>query len=88
MLHAIGYTQPYYVAFTSFIMAALVGTVLPVPLELGTFEGTCVAMLHVFGIPVEPALIAVLLLRGFTFWLPMIPGLWLARRELHSKRIA
>ena len=23
-----------------------------------------------------------LLLRGLTFWLPMVPGLWLARREI------
>ena len=88
MLYAIGYSEPYYIVFASFIMAALVGTVLPVPLGLGTFEGTCIAMLHVFGVPVEPALIAVLLLRGLTFWLPMLPGVWLARRELHSRKIA
>jgi hypothetical protein len=34
---------------------------------------------------VEPALAATLLLRGFTFWLPMLPGLWLARRELRGR---
>ena len=83
MLHAVGYVQPYPIVFASFVMAAVVGTVLPVPLGLGTFEGTCVTMLHLFKVPLEPALIAVLLLRGFTFWLPMIPGLWLARREIH-----
>ncbi len=82
MLHAVGYAQPYLVVFASFVMAAVVGTVLPIPLGLGTFEGTCVTMLHLFKVPLEPALIAVLLLRGFTFWLPMLPGLWLARREL------
>jgi len=31
---------------------------------------------------VEAALAATLLLRGLTFWLPMVPGLWLARREM------
>jgi len=30
----------------------------------------------------EAALTATLLLRGLTFWLPMLPGLWIARREL------
>ena len=34
------------------------------------------------GIAVEAALAATLLLRGFTFWLPMLPGVWLARREM------
>ena len=34
------------------------------------------------GIPVEAALTSTLLLRGFTLWLPMLPGLWLAKREL------
>jgi hypothetical protein len=28
------------------------------------------------------AVAATLLLRGFTLWLPMLPGLWLARREM------
>jgi len=36
----------------------------------------------VLGVEVEAALAATLLLRGLTFWLPMVPGLWLARREM------
>jgi len=32
------------------------------------------------GVRIEPALAAALLLRGFTIWLPMIPGLWYSRR--------
>jgi uncharacterized membrane protein YbhN (UPF0104 family) len=53
-----------------------------VPGGVGTFEGTCVVVLRSHGVPLEAALAATLLLRGFTFWLPMAPGLWLARREL------
>lgn len=34
------------------------------------------------GVPIEAALTVTLLLRGFTLWLPMAPGLWFARREL------
>ena len=52
---------------------------------LGTFEGTAIAMLHSHGLSIETALAATLLFRGFTFWLPMIPGLWLSRRELKTK---
>lgn len=51
-------------------------------MDLGTFEASCVAMLHVLQVPLEVALTATLLLRGFTVWLPTLPGLWLAQRAL------
>jgi uncharacterized membrane protein YbhN (UPF0104 family) len=68
--------------FASFVVASAVATLAWVPGGLGTFEGTCVAMLHAHGVRLEVALAATLLLRGFTFWLPMLPGLWLAHREM------
>ena len=34
------------------------------------------------GVPLEAAVTATFLMRGFSFRLPMIPGLWFARREL------
>jgi uncharacterized membrane protein YbhN (UPF0104 family) len=42
-------------------------------------------MLSLLGVPAAAGLAATLLLRGFTFWLPMLPGLWLARRELSRR---
>jgi hypothetical protein len=39
-------------------------------------------MLSFLDVPIEAALAATLLLRGFTFWIPMLPGIWLARREI------
>lgn len=39
-------------------------------------------MLGLMGVPIEAALSATLLLRGFTVWLPMLPGMWLARWAL------
>jgi len=82
MLHAVGQNVSFLVAFPSFIVASIVATLGPVPLGLGTFEASSVAMLKALGIPIEAGLTATLLLRGFTLWLPMLPGLWLARREL------
>lgn len=41
-------------------------------------------MLTLFHVPVEAALGATLLQRGFTYWLPMLPGLWLSRREVRA----
>jgi uncharacterized membrane protein YbhN (UPF0104 family) len=81
-LHAVGSSLAPSVAFASFIVASLVASLAWVPGGLGTFEGTCVATLHIHGVGLEVALAAVLLLRGFSFWLPMLPGLWIARREM------
>jgi glycosyltransferase 2 family protein len=39
-------------------------------------------MLRLFGVPFEAALSATLLFRGFTLWLPLLPGGLLLRREL------
>lgn len=82
MLQAVGQHVSFWVAFPSFVIASIVATLSPIPLGLGTFETTCVAILGVLGIPLEAALTATLLLRGFTLWLPMLPGLWLTRREI------
>jgi uncharacterized membrane protein YbhN (UPF0104 family) len=68
--------------FATFVVASVVSSLAWVPGGLGTFEGTCVALLHLHGVALEGALAATLLLRAMTFWLPMIPGFALARREL------
>lgn len=82
MLYAVGQDASFLVVFPSFVVASMVATLGPVPLGLGTFEVTCVAMLSMLGIRLEAAFTATLLLRGFTLWLPMFPGLCLAKREL------
>jgi hypothetical protein len=82
MLHAIATAADAAVVFASFVVASMVATLAWVPGGLGTFEGTCVVMLHVHGVTIEAALAATLLARGFTFWLPMVPGLAIARHEM------
>jgi glycosyltransferase 2 family protein len=82
MLRAVGQDVSFLVAFPSFVISSIVSTLSPIPLGLGVFEASSTGMLSALGIPVEAALTATLLLRGFTLWLPMLPGLWLARREL------
>jgi uncharacterized protein (TIRG00374 family) len=83
-LRSVASTVPWSVAFASFVVASVVSSLAWVPGGLGTFEAACVALLHLHGVPVETALAATLLLRGLTFWLPMIPGFTLARREAAS----
>jgi glycosyltransferase 2 family protein len=85
-LRAVGSPVELAAAFASFVIASVVATLAWIPGGLGTFEGTCVAMLHLHGVSVGAGLAATLLLRGFTFWLPMLPGFALARRELTKPR--
>jgi len=80
--YALGVPVPIWIALVSFMIASMTATLGPIPLGLGTFEAGCVGMLVLLGVAAEPALAATLLLRGLTFWLPMIPGLWLARHEI------
>jgi len=79
---AIGEVPQMWVVFVSFIIASMVATIGPIPVGLGTFEAGAVGMLSFLGVSIEAALAGTLLLRGLTFWLPMLPGIWLARREL------
>jgi uncharacterized protein (TIRG00374 family) len=68
--------------FCSYVIAAVGSRVAFAPLGIGTFEAASVTMLHAGGLPLGPALAATLVFRGFTLWLPMLPGLILARRAL------
>jgi uncharacterized protein (TIRG00374 family) len=83
-LHAVGYTAPAPAVFAAFVTASVVATLSLLPAGIGTFDATCVAMLHVAGVPIEPSLAATLLFRGFTLFVPLVPGLWLARREMRA----
>ncbi len=79
---AVGVPVDLWVAYSGFIIGMIVAMIAPSPLGLGTFEAGTTGMLALLGMPIEAALSATVLLRGFTFWLPMLPGLWIARREL------
>lgn len=86
MLQAIGEHPAFGVAFASFVLAMMVAMLGPIPMGLGTFEATCTTSLVLMGEPIEAALTATLLLRGLTTWLPMLPGLVIARREFRAGR--
>ena len=86
VLFSIGQTVSILVPFICFIAASVAATVSPFPVGLGTFEAVAVATLGMLGVQIEVALTATLLLRGFTFWLPMLPGLVLVQREIGGKK--
>lgn len=66
-------------------MRSLLRTLGVSPGGLGTFEAASVVTLGLAGVPVATALAATLLFRGVSFWIPLVPGLVLARLELRSR---
>jgi len=86
MLWALGLAVHAAPVFASFMLSTLARTLGPIPGGLGVFEAASVATLKLMGVPVAAALAATLLFRGFSFWLPMVPGLVFARRESRSPR--
>ena len=81
LLYAVGSEARPSAVFAGFSMASAVATVSPIPGGLGTFDGTLIAMLRAFRVPLEAALAATGLFRGVSPVLPMVPGFLLARKE-------
>ncbi len=80
LLTALGAQPAPHAVFGSFMIATAATGAIPLPGNLGAFEAVLVAMLHLFGVRIEAALTAALLQRGFTVWLPLVPGVWFSRR--------
>jgi len=85
-LFALGVHVQFGVAFGAFILASIVVTLGPIPMGLGSFEAVSIGMLRAMGVPFEAALSATLLFRGYTLWVPLIPGMFAARRQLKRKK--
>lgn len=84
-LHSLGQQAAFGTAFIALIMASVIATLGPIPLGLGSFEATSVAMLHLLGVALEAAFAATMLLRLFTLWLPLIPGMVMMRAVAKRK---
>ena len=84
MLCALGLSVSPAQVFASFMLSTLARTLGPVPGGLGIFEAASVGTLKLMGIPIAAGLAATLLFRGLSYWLPMAPGILLARRETRT----
>ncbi|WP_248800208.1 lysylphosphatidylglycerol synthase transmembrane domain-containing protein [Pseudomonas sp. MWU13-2105] len=84
LVRALGVSAPPLGLFAGFMLASVLRSIGIVPGGLGAFEAAAVVTLHWVGVSIAVALSATLLFRGLTFWLPMLPGLWLAHREWHG----
>ncbi|HYX46692.1 MAG TPA: lysylphosphatidylglycerol synthase transmembrane domain-containing protein [Sphingomicrobium sp.] len=83
---ALGLHVPFSTAFSAFILASIVVTLGPIPMGLGSFEAVSIGTLRAMGVPFEAALSATLLFRGYTLWVPLIPGMFAARRQLKTDK--
>ncbi len=78
-LLALGQQADFRTAFIAMIGACIMTALVPIPMGLGSFEAGSTAMLTLLGVPLAASLGATLLLRGFTLWLPLLPGLVMMR---------
>jgi Mg2+-importing ATPase len=80
LIQSLGATASSWAVFASFMISSVFRTVGIVPGGLGIFEATSVWTLNMVGVTIPIGLAATLLFRGLSFWLPMLPGLWISRR--------
>ena len=71
--HAFGDAPPAAVLVQAFFVGML-GNLLPMPGGVGGVEGGMIGSFVAFGVDAGLAVVAVLVYRAFTFWLPLIPG--------------
>jgi P-type Mg2+ transporter len=85
LLWALDTTANPAAVFAAFMLSTLARTIGVLPGGFGTFDAPLVGLLNLMGTPLAAALSATLLFRGFSFFIPLVPGLLLSRAELRSK---
>ena len=84
LLRSLGAEAPPLGVFASFMISNLFRTVGIVPGGLGTFEAVSIVTLKILGISVPGALSATLLFRGMSFWIPLVPGVFISRQVVEE----
>ncbi|AEI67110.1 cation-translocating P-type ATPase with extended N-terminal transmembrane region [Corallococcus macrosporus] len=88
LLRSLGVDAPPTGVFSAFMLSTLARTLGVIPGGLGTFEAASIGLLNLMGVPLEAALSGTLLFRGYSFYVPLLPGLLLSRGELREQRAA
>lgn len=87
VVRALGAHLPIASVFVSFMISSLFRTLGVLPGGLGTFEASSTMTLRMAGAAMPVAISATMLFRGLSYWLPMIPGLWFARRLTRHPKV-
>jgi len=83
---AVGVSAPISEIVIVSLTASIVASVAPTPGGLGAAEAAYAAGLAAIGLSASSSLAVVLIFRGVTFWLPILPG-YLAMRALERRRL-
>lgn len=81
LFRSLGCREGMDAALPALVLAKAAVTLSPIPTSLGTFEAVCVGVMVSLKVAPETALTATLLMRGLSFWLPIVPGGLLLRAE-------
>jgi uncharacterized protein (TIRG00374 family) len=71
--HAFGSAPPQAVIVMAYFIG-LIGNTLPLPGGIGGVDGGMIGAFTALGVPLHVSVVAVLAYRGFSFWLPTLPG--------------
>ena len=71
--HAFG-ESPHMAVIVMAFFIGMLGNLLPLPGGIGGVDGGMIGAFAAFGVDTGLAVVAVLAYRGFTFWLPTLPG--------------
>jgi uncharacterized protein (TIRG00374 family) len=72
--HAFGSDTPALAIIVMAYFVGMLGNTLPMPGGIGGVDGGMIGAFAAFGVPFGYATVAVLVYRGFSFWLPTLPG--------------
>ena len=72
-MNAFGEAPPLAVVAQAYFVGML-ANLLPLPGGIGGVDGGMIGALIAFGVDSGTAVVAVLVYRGFAFWLPTLPG--------------
>jgi glycosyltransferase 2 family protein len=85
VLRSLNIEASFITAFMAIVLASIAATLSALPGGIGGFEAGAVAILTLLGVPLEAALTGTLIFRGFSLWLPLLPGLYFARKDVMIK---
>jgi len=85
MLRITNYSTGILTALVAIVLATIAGAISFLPGGMGGFEAGSVMALALFEVPIEIALTSTLLFRGFTLWIPLIPGVLMTRYDIKER---
>ncbi|MBY0376769.1 flippase-like domain-containing protein, partial [Patescibacteria group bacterium] len=82
VMHALNIPTTFATAFIAVTMGSVGGAIILIPGVIGGFEAGCIGALILLGTPAGVSVACTLVFRGLSLWIPLIPGLLFARKDI------